>query len=106
MGWPPIALTIIGVALLIHRVLPLREGTNQRFRLAALIAALMFAAHGLVDVPGHKIGTGFAAIFLFGLSLHRPLGLKPSRWIMPALFRLLGLFLLASAVLWIVATHE
>jgi len=106
MGWPAIALAIIGVALLIRRVLPLREGTNQRFRLAALIGAVIFAAHGLVDVPGHKIGTGFAAIFLLGLSLHRPLGLKPSRWIMPALFRFLGLLLFASGVLWIVATHQ
>ena len=106
MGWMAVVLAIIGTAFLIRRALPLREGTNQRFRLAALIGALIFAAHGLIDVPGHKIGTGFAAIFLLGLSLHRPLAFKPSRWVMPLLFRLLGLLFLSSGILWIVVTQQ
>ncbi|MEY2585382.1 MAG: hypothetical protein QOD80_1408, partial [Verrucomicrobiota bacterium] len=51
-GWPAVVLTVIGIALFIRRVFPLREGTNQRFRVAALIAALLFGLHGLVDVSG------------------------------------------------------
>src|ERR1043166_637250 len=105
-GWPAVAITIVTAALLIWRVFPLREGTNQRFRLAVLIAALACAAHGLLDVPGHKIGTGFAAIFLLGSSLHRPMVLKRSRWLIPGVFRLLGLLLFASGVLWIIATRQ
>jgi O-antigen ligase len=104
MGWPAVALTIVGLALLIWRVFPLREGTNQRYRLATLIGVLLFAIHGLVDVSGHRIGTVFTAIFLLGLSLHRPLDLKPSKLI-PILFRLVGLVLLISGLSWTVAAR-
>ena len=104
LGWPAVALIVIGAAFLIRRVLPLREGTNQRFRLAALIGAVVFALHGLLDVPGHRVGTAFSGIFLLGLSLHRPLGLKPSRWI-ASLFRLVGLLLAVSGASWTVAAR-
>jgi hypothetical protein len=57
------------------------------------IAALLFAVHGIVDVSGHW-GTAFAAVFLLGLSLHRPLSLKTSQCI-SILFRFVGLVLLA-----------
>src|SRR5207248_11629986 len=40
-GWPAVVLVIIGIALFVRRVFPLREGTNQRFRVAALISALL-----------------------------------------------------------------
>jgi len=104
MGWPAVGLTIVGLALLIWLVFPLREGTNQRYRLATLIGVLLFAIHGLVDVSGHRIGTVFAAIFLLGLSLHRPLDLKPSKSI-SILFRLVGLVLLISGLSWTVAAR-
>ena len=104
LGWPAVVLAILGAMLLIRRVLPLQEGTNQRLRLAALIGALVFAVHGLVDVPGHKIGTIFSAIFLLGLSLRRPLGLTVSRWT-SLFFRVVGLLLLVSGVTWTVAAH-
>ena len=73
LGWPAVVLTIVGIAMFVSRVFPLRVGTNQGYRLATLIAALLFAIHGIVDVSGHQVGTAFAAIFLLGLSLHRPL---------------------------------
>ena len=104
LGWPAVVVVILGAVLLIRRVLPLQEGTNQRLRLAALIGALALAVHGLVDVPGHKIGTIFSAIFLLGLSLRRPLGLTASRWT-SVFFRLVGLVLLVSGVTWTVAAH-
>src|SRR5437588_6452012 len=64
LGWPAVALIVIGAGLLIRRVLPLREGTNQRFRLAALLGAVVCALHGIIDVPGHRVGTAFSGIFL------------------------------------------
>src|SRR5437762_2753379 len=94
LGWPAVVLVLVGIALLASRVFPLRAGTIQRYRLAALIAAILFAIDGLVDVSGHQMGTAFAAVFLLGLSAHRPLSLKKSRWT-SILFRFVGLVLLA-----------
>jgi len=104
VGWPAIVLTIAGVAILIRRVFPLQEGTNQRIRLAALIAAALFVLHGLVDVSGHRIGTVFAGIFLMGMALRRPMELRPSL-LAPLAFRLLGVLLLAAGITWVVATR-
>jgi O-antigen ligase len=104
MGWPAVVLTIAGVALLLWRVLPLQEGTNQRFRMAALIGAIIFAVHGLVDVSAHRVGTAYAGIFLLGACLHRPFHFQPSRFA-PLFFRLLGVALLVSGFSWTVATR-
>jgi len=104
LGWPAVALIIIGAALVARRALPLQEGTNQRFRLAALIGAILFALHGVVDVSGHRVGTAFSGIFLLGLSLHRPLRVKPSQWI-ASFSRLIGLLLLISGVSWAVGAR-
>jgi tetratricopeptide (TPR) repeat protein len=103
-GWPAVLLTIAGIVLFVWRVFPLREGTNQRFRVAALIAAVLFAAHGIVDVSGHRIGTAFAALFLLGLALRRPLEL-PRSVVIPIVFRGIGLVLLAAGASWVFATR-
>jgi hypothetical protein len=103
-GWPGVALTLVGFALLIWRVFPLQEGTNQRFRVAALIAALLFALHGVVDVSGHRVGTAFAGIFLLGLALRRPAELRPS-FAIPLIFRFIGIVLLAAGIAWVFATR-
>ena len=102
LGWIAVVLIIVGFVLILRKVFPLREGTNQRYRLATLIAAILFALHGLVDVSGHRVGTSFAAIFLLGLSLHRAHSFKPSRS-MSILFRLVGLILLVVGSSWVVA---
>src|SRR5438094_217013 len=104
LGWPAVVLVIVGVALLASRVFPLRAGTNQRYRLAALIAAILFAIDGIVDVSGHQMGTAFAAVFLLGLSAHRPLSLKKRRWT-SILFRFVGLVLLAAGLSLVIAAR-
>src|SRR5437667_1242822 len=104
LGWVAVVLVIVGFILILRKVFPLREGTNQRYRLATLIAAILFALHGLVDVSGHRVGTMFAATFLLGLSLYRPHSFKPSRS-MPILFRLVGLILLVVGASWVVAVR-
>ena len=103
-GWPSVILVLAGIAALVWRVFPLQEGTNQRFRVAALIAALLFVLHGVVDVSGHRIGTAFAGIFLLGLALRRPAGLRASV-AAPILFRLMGVVFLASGIAWVFATR-
>ena len=104
LGWPGVVLIIAGIILLVRRVFPLRSGTNQGYRLAALIAALLFAIDGLVEVSGHQVGTAFAAVFLLGLSAHRPLALKKSQWT-SILFRFVGLVLLAAGLSLVVAAN-
>src|SRR5437016_1706284 len=104
LGWPAVVLIIVGIALLASRVFPLRAGTNQGYRLAALIAAILFAIDGIVDVSGHQMGTAFAAVFLLGLSAHRPLSLKKSRWT-SILFRFVGLVLLAAGLSLVIAAR-
>lgn len=104
IGWLAIILAIAAIALFIRRVFPLREGTNQRFRLAALIAAVLFVLHGLVDVSGHRVGTAFSGLFFLGMALRRPMELRASSWL-PRLFRLLGLLFLTSGIAWLAATR-
>lgn len=104
VGWLAVVLAVLGIALLVKRVFPLRTGTNQRYRLAALTAAILFAIRGIVDVSGHQVGTVFTAIFLLGLALHRPLSLKASRWV-PTFFRIVGLVLLTAGLSFIVAAR-
>ena len=103
-GWPAVAVLLLTTLLVFRWIFPLQEGTNQRLRLAALIAALIFAIHGLVDVSGHRVGTAFAGLFLFGLALHRPLNLKPSRGVV-IFFRVMGVLLLIAGTTWIVAAR-
>jgi O-antigen ligase len=105
LGWPTAMLTIVGIAMFVGRVFPLRVGTNQGYRLGALIAALLFAIDGIVDVSGHQVGTAFAAIFLLGLSVHRPLSLERSQWT-AILFRFVGLVLLAVGLSLVVAARN
>jgi hypothetical protein len=104
LGWPAVLVILIGVGLFIRRVFPLREGTNQRFRLAALIGAALFGLHGLVDVSGHRLGTAFSGLFLLGLALHRPLPFQPSRWI-GVIFRITGVALIVSGMMWVIGSR-
>ena len=104
VGWPVILFAFAGIAILVWRVFPLQEGTNQRFRLAALVAAVLFVFHGLIDVSGHRVGTAFSGVFLLGMALRRPAQLNHSAWI-PRMFRLMGILLLTSGTAWLVATR-
>ena len=104
LGLLAVVLVVVGFVLVLRKVFPLREGTNQRYRLATLIAAILFALHGLADVSGHRVGTFLSAALLLGLSLHRPHGLKRARSL-SILFRLVGLILLVAGVSWVVAAR-
>lgn len=105
LGWIAIPLILFAAILLIRRVAPLQSGSNQRFRLAALIGAIMFALHGLIDVSGHRVGTAYSALFLLGLSLHRPTKLPLSKTIAWT-FRLFGFALLVIGASWLVGVRN
>lgn len=84
MGWPVLVLVAAGVTLV---ALPLGRsvrvtgsGHDRRLRLAAVIAVAAFAAHGLVDVSAHRLGTVLSACFLLGIaSKYVPAGETSSR---------------------------
>src|SRR4029077_4698248 len=97
LGWLALVLVIVGLVFILRKVFPLQEGTNQRYRLGTLIAAVLFALHGLVDVSGHRVGTIFAAIFLLGISLHLPFSFRRMGW-PSVLFRLAGLALIVAGI--------
>jgi O-antigen ligase len=105
MGWPAVVLIVVLAGVLTRRIFPLSEGTAQRFRLAALVCAILFAVHSVVDVAGHRVGSAYAGLFLFALALRRPGDRAESR-VLPHLFRLVGAALLVIGVTWLVATHQ
>ncbi|MFN2477038.1 MAG: O-antigen ligase family protein [Chthoniobacterales bacterium] len=104
-GWPSILLTIAGAGLLLRLVFPFGEGTNQRFRLAALIAALLFGLHGVVDVSAHRVGTAYSGLLLLGLALARPLRLQRSA-VIAVFFRCVGVLLIVTGATWIYAAES
>ena len=99
MGWPALVLILAGAVLFVRRAFPLREGTNQRLRYAALVGGLLFLLHGFVDVSGHRFGTFLAGTLLLGLAQFRPLPSPPRRW-PPVLFRFVGLLLAVVSLAW------
>jgi tetratricopeptide (TPR) repeat protein len=105
LGWPAVLLAVVGAALFIRRVFPLREGTNQRFRLAALIGVVLFALHGIIDVSAHRVGTAFSALFLLGLALHRPFQFRRSRSV-AGVFRVVGLLLVVNGLAWTISARS
>ncbi len=105
LGWPAVLLVIVAAAMLVRRVFPLREGTAQRFRLAALVSAVLFAAHGLADVSGHRVGTAYAGLFLFGLSLRRREDPQKSA-VLPHVFRAVGAALVVLGATWVTAEYR
>ncbi len=105
MGWPGVILVLLGVIVLLRRAFPFVEGTNQWFRLAALIGALLFALHGLVDVSGHRVGSAYAGIFLFGMTVRRPLRVPASVGLTSA-FRVFGAILACVGLTWVVTVYR
>ena len=105
MGWPAVAVLLVAALIFVRRVFPLREGSNQRLRYAALVGALLFALHGCIDVSGHRLGSFLAGTFLVGLAQFRPAAATPNRWL-PLLFRGFGLLLAAASVSWLVAWRQ
>jgi len=100
-----VAVLVAAALLFVRRVFPLREGSNQRLRYAALVGVVLFALHGCVDVSGHRLGSFLAGTFLVGLAQFRPAAIEPKRW-PPILFRGVGLLLAVASVAWLVAWRK
>jgi O-antigen ligase len=82
------------------------RGHSRAVRAACLVAALLVAAHGMFDVPGHRVPLAWAAALLFSLSL-RPsiedgVDRRPVAW--P--FRCAGAVVLAAGLWLLAAAHS
>lgn len=96
-----VAVVFVAVALF-QRVFPLARGTDRRLRLGAAAAALVFAAHGVVDVSGHRLGSALPGLFMLGLALNNPAAARRGRFA-PVGFRLAALVLGGVGALWLTA---
>jgi O-antigen ligase len=100
LGWPALALALIGGVIVARRFRPFANVPDRRVRAAATIGLAAFVLHGLVDVSAHRLGTALAAIFLLAMALPADKSLPTVRW--PVfVFRGLGLVFIAVGSLWV-----
>jgi tetratricopeptide (TPR) repeat protein len=98
-GWFAVALAFVALGFAAAGAFPIERGTQRRLRCAALAAAVAAVLHGLVDVPGHRLGSVLAALFVLALA-RRDAVPRASR-VAPAAWRALGLALVALAAWWL-----
>lgn len=79
----------------------LSTGHSGVYRMIALVAVIVFLAHAMVDVPGHRPGTVYFAILFAALALPRSSSRKPT--LKPMLWRSIGIALLLFSLVWGVA---
>ncbi|MDX1953690.1 MAG: O-antigen ligase family protein [Verrucomicrobiota bacterium] len=67
LGWLAPFLVFLGVGFLFVKDWPRAGEPNFLLRSSAVVAVLMFIAHGFIDVPGHRFGTLMGALLLAAL---------------------------------------
>ncbi|HUB68430.1 MAG TPA: O-antigen ligase family protein [Candidatus Methylacidiphilales bacterium] len=108
MGWPAVLLLLAGTGWWLRQCLPFEpEKRGESLRRALVIAVLMFLLHGLVDVPGHRVGSLWFALLLASLALPPSGRLEiPEHFLLTALrpaalfFRGVALLILVVAGWW------
>ena len=94
LGWISAMLLIAGIVLWLRECLPFERRTDRFLRSAAALCGVMFALHGLIDVPGHRIGTVWPVLFLASLAVSPRVVFPIRPWVAPT-FRALGALLAA-----------
>jgi hypothetical protein len=103
MGWLGPVFAFGMAALLLVRTFPLERKTSPGLRSAAAIAGMLFLLHGFFDVSGHRLGSAFPALLLFGLASRLPWTVAPSTaqtWIA----RVVAVALIVAGAGWTAAT--
>lgn len=102
-GWVAVAIVGVGLLLLLMDAFPMERGTARTVRMAATLGVLAFAAHSLVDVSAHRLGS-FIPACLFVLLMGHPRYLAPiTPWIRSAV-RVYGALVLAVGCYAVYAT--
>ena len=86
---------------IIKGVFPFGRGEHEAVRVIPATALIVFLLHSLIDVPAHRMGTLYLAIFLLGLAVSSERK-KPTRYPSWA-FRFSGVVLLSFGALWVAA---
>jgi len=76
-----------------------KRGRGRALRTGCALAAMVVPLHGIVDVPGHRVGLAWAAAWLVGLVFRPPAGDARPAWRWP--WRVIGLAVLAAGV-WLI----
>lgn len=100
MGWIAPLLMLLLLWSWIKQCTPFEARTFRIMRIAAVVGSCAFAAHGLFDVSGHRIGALWPALFLASTAIHPQRAFEPASYIAP-IFRSLGVLLIAVAVWWL-----
>ena len=99
-GWIAAACALAAVVFVLAGAFPNRRGTQRRLRSTALAASVAAVLHGLVDVPGHRLGSAMTAIFVMVIARRDAVPSAASRTAL-ATWRVLGLSLVALAAWWV-----
>lgn len=102
------AVGLAAVGIILAGALPLRRGTQRRLRGAALAAAVAAVLHGFLDVPGHRLGSVLAAMFVFALARKEaePAAPPHASRAPVVMWRGLGLAMVVLAAWWIHFTDD
>ena len=105
LGWGAPILVLAGIAFWLTQHWPRHGQAEFHLRSALVVCVLAFLVHGLTDVSGHRMGTVWPVIFLFGLIRQREEA-RTARLGAPWFFRGLGVVLVVTAFWWLASAHE
>jgi hypothetical protein len=100
LGWLAPALVLAALVVWLRKCFPLEQGSSSLIRCAAIVGAIGFACHGLVDVSGHRLGSLWPALFTMSLALHPDCNRDSQRWV-SVVFRGLGIGLILAGACWV-----
>ena len=99
MGSLVFTLLLAAAAIWLRNCFPLRAGTRRGIRVGAMVCGLLFVFHGFLDVPGHRLGSIWPALFLCSVAINPQLNLEESR-IARRGYPILGGVIILIAIWW------
>jgi O-antigen ligase len=97
LGWVGVALALGAAFFILREAFPFAAGSHRHLRGAAFAAAIAALVHGAIDVPGHRVGSAFMALFVMVLASNEAPGASHSK-IAATFSRGLGLLALGAAL--------
>jgi len=99
MGWAAVGVVGIAIVWWLVKCIRQRGALTDPLRWAAVISVLMFIAHGVVDVAGHRLGSLFFATLFAGIACSSQRMGSKSKW-SPRFMRIAGVLALILASWW------
>lgn len=99
LGLLGVVFILFACGALIAGVLPANDIKQARYRMIAATAVFIFFGHTFIDVSGHRMGTFYAASFLYALA-RRPSSSFTTPFIPLYIWRLIGILFLITGLIW------